>query len=75
MGHLANPAHPEVQEAIRKIEEAVIPTGKFLGTVAANAEAAQKLYDKGYGIIYMMSDIGAIVKTAKAEVKAFKEKN
>jgi len=75
MGHLANPAHPEVQEAIRKIEEAVIPTGKFLGTVAANAEAAQKLYDRGYGIIYMMSDIGAIVKTAKAEVKAFKEKN
>ena len=75
MGHLANPAHPEVQEAIRKIEEAVIPTGKFLGTVAPNAEAAQKLYDRGYGIIYMMSDIGAIVKAAKAEVKAFKEKN
>lgn len=75
MGHLANPAHPEVQEAIRKIEEAVIPTGKFLGTVAANAEAAQKLYDRGYGIIYMMSDLGALVKAAQAEVKAFKEHN
>lgn len=73
MGHLANPAHPEVQEAIRKIEETVIPTGKFLGTVAANAEAAKKLYDKGYGIIYMMSDVGAVVKAAKAEVKVFKE--
>jgi len=73
MGHLANPAHPEVQEAIRKIEEAVIPTGKFLGTVAANADAAKKLYDRGYGIIYMMSDVGAVVKVAKAEVKVFKE--
>lgn len=73
MGHLANPAHPEVQEAIRMIEEAVIPTGKFLGTVAANAEAAKKLYDRGYGIIYMMSDVGAVVKAAKAEVKVFKE--
>lgn len=73
MGHLADPSHPEVQEAIRKIEEAVIPSNKFLGTVAANAEAAKKLYDKGYGIVYMMSDIGALVKCAKAEVKTFKE--
>ncbi len=73
MGHLADPSHPEVQEAIRKIEEAVIPTGKFLGTVAANAEAAKKLYDRGYGIIYMMSDLGAVAKAAQAEVKAFKE--
>ena len=73
MGHLANPAHPEVQEAIRRIEEAVLPTGKFLGTVAPNAQAAQKLYDRGYGIIYMMSDLGAVVKAAQAEVKAFRE--
>ena len=75
MGHLANPAHPEVQEAIRKIEEAVLPTGKFLGTVAANAEAAQKLYDRGYGIVYFMSDLGALVKAAMSEVQKFKELN
>ena len=75
MGHLADPSHPEVQAAIRKIEEAVIPTGKFLGTVAANAEAAQKLYDRGYGIVYMLSDVGALVKAAQAEVKKFKELN
>lgn len=73
MGHLADPSHPEVQEAIRKIEEAVLPSGKFLGTVAANAEAAKKLYDKGYGIVYMMSDVGALVKVAQDNVKAFKE--
>ena len=73
MGHMGDPGHPEVQAAIRTIEEAVLPTGKFLGTVAADAAAAKKLYDKGYGIIYMMSDVGAIVKTACAQVKAFHE--
>lgn len=73
MGHLANPAHPEVQEAIRKIEEAVVPSEKFLATLAPNAEAAKKFYDKGYGLVYMMSDVGALVKTAQDNVKAFRE--
>lgn len=73
MGHLADPSHPEVQAAIKVIEDTVIGSGKFLGTVAADAAAAKKLYDRGYGIVYMMSDVGALVKAAKAEVKAFKE--
>lgn len=73
MGHLADPSHPEVQAAIRTIEEAVLPTGKFLGTVAPNAEAAKKLYDRGYGIVYLMSDVAAVVNTAQANVKAFRE--
>lgn len=73
MGHLADPSHSEVQAAIKVIEDAVIGSGKFLGTVAANAAAAKKLYDRGYGIVYMMSDVGALVKAAKAEVQAFRE--
>lgn len=73
MGHLANPAHPEVQEAIRQIEEVVLPSDKFLATLAPNAEAAKKFYDKGYRLVYMMSDVGCLVKTAQDNVKAFKE--
>lgn len=73
MGHLADPSHPEVQAAIKRIEEVVIPSGKFLGTVAANAEAAKKLYDRGYGIVYMMSDVAALAQRAQAEVKIFNE--
>lgn len=73
MGHLANPAHPEVQAAIKEIEDAVLPSGKFLATLAPSAEAAKKFYDKGYGLVYMMSDVGAIVKTAQDNVKAFRE--
>jgi len=73
MGHLADPSHPEVQEAIRKIEEVVIPSNKFLATLAPNAQAAKAFYDKGYGLVYMMSDSAAIAKVAQDTVKAFRE--
>lgn len=73
MGHLADPSHPEVQAAIKEIEDAVIGSGKFLGTVAPNATAAKKLYDRGYGIVYMMSDVAALARVAKEEVKTFNE--
>lgn len=73
MGYLANPAHPEVQAAIGRIEEVVLPSGKFLATLAPNAAAAKKFYDKGYGLVYMMSDSGAIARAAQDNVKAFRE--
>lgn len=73
MGHLADPSQPEVQAAIKKIEDAVIPSNKFLATLAPNAEAAKKFYDKGYGLVYMMSDVGALVKAAQDNVKIFRE--
>ena len=46
----------EFKAAIKRIENIVIPSGKFLGTVANDIEDAQSLYDKGYNIVYMMSD-------------------
>jgi len=73
MGYIGDPSQPEVQEAIRKIEEAVLPSGKFLGTLAPNAEAAKKFYDRGYGIVYLMSDVGALVTAAQNNVKTFRE--
>ena len=73
MGHLADPSHPEVQEVIRKIEEVVIPSDKFLATLAPNAQTAKAFYDKGHGLVYMMSDSAAIVKTAQEAVKAFRD--
>lgn len=72
MGYLANPTVPEVQEAIRHIELGAKKAGKFLGTVAANAEGAKVLYDKGYGVIYFMSDVTDLAKMAAASVKEFK---
>ena len=49
------------------------------GTLRYSLEGAiytiSDLYDRGYGIVYMLSDVGALVKAAQAEVKKFKELN
>lgn len=73
LGYIANPQNDEVQEAIKKVEDAVKKTDKFLGTIASDFEAAKILYDRGYSIVYFMSDVGAVMKTATAGVKAFRE--
>ncbi len=73
LGYIGNPKNDEVQEAIRKVEAAVLKTDKFLGTIAPDFEAAKALYDRGYSIVYFMSDAGAVMKTASANVKAFRE--
>lgn len=74
MGHFCNPSHPEVQEAIKRIEETVLQSDKFLGTVAGDFEAAQKLYDKGYSYVVVMSDSTSLAKMAMNNVKSFQEK-
>lgn len=63
----------EVSEAIKRIEDLVLPSDKFLGTVADDFEKAKELYDKGYNYIIMMSDAVDMSKLAKARAAAFKE--
>ena len=73
MGYMANPNVEEVREAIEKIERAVLKSEKFLGTVAPDIESAKKLYDRGYSLIYSMSDVTVLAKAASAAVKEFKK--
>ena len=73
MGYLANPAAPAVQDAIRTIEEAVFKTDKFLGTIAPNMQAAKKLFDKGYGLVYAMSDALSLAQSAAAAIAEYKK--
>ena len=60
-------------EAIRHVEEVVFASDKFLGTVAADMEAARKLYDRGYGLVVPMSDSTALGKLAKNTFDRFRE--
>ena len=73
MGYFANPSAKEVQEAMRKIEAAVFKTDKFLGTVAPNVSSAKALYEKGYSLIYFLSDATDLSRMAQTAVKEFKE--
>lgn len=73
MGYLANPSVPEVQEAIRQVEEGTKEAGKFLATIAPNAEAAKKLYDRGYTMVAFLSDTTGLAKLASDSVQYFRK--
>ncbi len=67
--------HEDFKANIKRIEDLVVPSDKFLATVANNAEAAQALYDKGYNLIIMMSDAVDLAKLAAKTVETFKKNN
>jgi 4-hydroxy-2-oxoheptanedioate aldolase len=51
MGFTDGPAHTEVKEAIDKVIAYVTSKGKIIGTVAATAEQAKELSDKGVRLL------------------------
>lgn len=71
MGHFASPGDPEVQAAIRHVEDAVLGSGKFLGTVAGSMEEAEALYRRGYQLVIPMSDSVSLGKLAKDTFSQF----
>jgi len=72
MGHLINPAHPDVQEAIRHVEEVTLKSGKFLATVSSGGEDARKKYDRGYSLLYPFSDTSNLALAASHAVTEFR---
>ena len=73
MGMTGQIGSPEVQAKIKEIEDIVIPSEKFLATVANDAQQAKTLYDKGYNMLVMMSDAIDLAKAAQRTVNTFKE--
>ena len=73
MGKMGQISSPEVQEQIRRIEEIVVPSDKFLATVANDADHARTLYDRGYNLLVMMSDVVDLSKMAHKTVQNFRE--
>lgn len=70
-GHFCNPQHQEVQDAIRRIEQVVLASDKFLATVAGDFRQAQALYERGYSMVVMMSDTTTLGKVALEQVSQF----
>src|SRR6056297_450282 len=73
MGYMADASQPEVQKAIRTIEEKVNASDKFLSTVAGNWEDARAKYERGYNLLMMMSDTTTLSKVARTLVGDFKK--
>jgi len=73
MGHFCDPKHPEVQEAIRRVESAVLKSNKFLATVAGGMEDARRKYDAGYSLVIAFADGGTLGAAARKYVAEFRE--
>lgn len=72
MGYLGNPGQEEVQDAIAMIEEKVLASDKFLGTIAPSWEKAQACYEKGYQWLILMQDSTALADLAADTVAKFR---
>lgn len=65
MGFLDGPAHPEVSSAIDRAMDIVVSAGKAFGTVAATADQARQLTDKGATLL-LNSVQGLLAQSVKA---------
>lgn len=66
MGHLGNPAHADVQEAIRAAAGRITAAGKVPGILATKAEDAMRYRDWGYRFVAAAVDIGLMMGAARA---------
>lgn len=72
MGYL-NQKSEEVEEVIRGIEEKVLSSDKFLGTIAKDVSAAKILYERGYNLVIFFDDLVDLAVLARNTVTKFKE--
>jgi 2-dehydro-3-deoxyglucarate aldolase/4-hydroxy-2-oxoheptanedioate aldolase len=73
MGYFGDPSKPEVQAAIREIEGKVFSAGKVLATTTSTWEQARILFERGYQMLMLMADGGALAALAAQKVKQFRE--
>jgi 4-hydroxy-2-oxoheptanedioate aldolase len=66
LGHVGNPAHPDVQAAIKGAVETLKRVGKPAGVLTPNEEEARRYIDWGYTFVAVGSDMGLLLKNADA---------
>ena len=60
LGHLGDPQHPEVRQAIVEIERNVPETDAVLGGVALSPETATQMIERGYRFLNLGSDVSLL---------------
>lgn len=73
LGHLRDVTHPEVQEAIQRIETRTLAAGKTLGGLANAPEDATAKMSRGYRLLSFGSDALFLRDAALAAAKRAKE--
>jgi len=72
LGHIGNPAHAEVQAAIKDAVTRLKALGKPAGILTGNEEEARRYIDWGYLFVAVGADVGLLAKNADALAKRFK---
>jgi 4-hydroxy-2-oxoheptanedioate aldolase len=72
LGHIGNPAHPEVQAALEDAVKRLKAVGKAAGILTLSEEEARRYIGWGYVFVAVGSDIGLLGRGADALAKKFK---
>ena len=72
LGHIGNPGHPEVQDAIKSAVDRLSKLGKPAGILTPNEAEARRYIEWGYKFVAVGSDLGIMAKGADALARAFK---
>jgi 2-dehydro-3-deoxyglucarate aldolase/4-hydroxy-2-oxoheptanedioate aldolase len=73
MGYFCDPSQAAVQAEIQIIEKKVLAAGKVLATTTATWDQAKNLFERGYQMLMLMADGGALASLSTQKVKQFRE--
>lgn len=74
-GHLGNPAHAEVQQAIAQVHEAARAAGKATGILAPVEADARRYMDMGMNFVAVGSDLGVLRMQTQALCDKYRDPN
>lgn len=69
LGHLGNPGHAEVQEAIRHAKARIDAAGKPAGIFALSPEDARARANQGFAFISIATDIGLLLQASRDRLR------
>ena len=72
-GHLGSPNHPEVQEAITRVQAAARAAGKPTGILAAAEADARRYLAQGLSFVAVGSDLGVLRTQSQALAEKFRQ--
>ncbi len=72
MGLIGEADHPELQEAIRRAEDAILATGKGLAGLTRTAEGARAMFERGYSLVLVSGDTQMLVDGSAAIISALR---
>jgi 4-hydroxy-2-oxoheptanedioate aldolase len=72
LGHIGNPAHAEVQAAIKDAVDRLKKVGKPAGILTGNEDEARRYIEWGFLFVAVGADVGLLARNADALAKKFK---